>query len=225
MLHAIAVARSARPVWWLHAARDGQHHPFAAEVRHLMLALPHAHSFVCYSKPAAVDKLGEDFDAAGHLSRSLLEEIGIPRDADVYLCGPAAFMADMKAELAAYGVPPERVHMEIFSGGEARNPGVVGAVTRNPHLPKGDTDTGPLVSFARSGVAAHWNPSAYQSILELAEACDVPVRAGAVSATTVRAVWFRERCPTHQSRSTSPLPATSSSAAHNRPVMSSSISE
>jgi ferredoxin-NADP reductase/MOSC domain-containing protein YiiM len=176
MLHALAVARSARPVWWLHAARDGQHHPFAAEVRHLMLALPHAHSFVCYSKPAAVDKLGEDFDAAGHLSRSLLEEIGIPRDADVYLCGPAAFMADMKAELAAYGVPPERVHMEIFSGGEARNPGVVGAVTRNPHLPKGDTDTGPLVSFARSGVAAHWNPSAYQSILELAEACDVPVR-------------------------------------------------
>jgi ferredoxin len=35
---------------------------------------------------------------------------------------------------------------------------------------------GPLVSFARSGVAAHWKASAYQSILELAEACDVPVR-------------------------------------------------
>jgi ferredoxin len=27
-----------------------------------------------------------------------------------------------------------------------------------------------------SGVAAHWKASAYQSILELAEACDVPVR-------------------------------------------------
>jgi len=33
-----------------------------------------------------------------------------------------------------------------------------------------------LVSFARSGVAAHWDLSAYRSILELAEACDVPVR-------------------------------------------------
>jgi ferredoxin len=43
-------------------------------------------------------------------------------------------------------------------------------------VPKGDTGTGPLVSFARSGIAAHWNASAYQSILELAEACDVPVR-------------------------------------------------
>jgi ferredoxin len=33
-----------------------------------------------------------------------------------------------------------------------------------------------LVSFARSGIATHWQASSYQSILELAEACDVPVR-------------------------------------------------
>ena len=32
------------------------------------------------------------------------------------------------------------------------------------------------MSFARSGIAAHWKASGYQSILELAEACDVPVR-------------------------------------------------
>ena len=176
MLHALAAARPARQVLWLHAARDREHHPFAAEVRRLMLALPHGRSYVCYSKPASFDKLGEDFDAAGHLSRSVFEEAGIPREADVYLCGPAAFMADMKAALAGYGVPPQRIHIEIFNGGEPMSPGVVGAVTRNPHPPEGDTNTGPLVSFARSGIAAHWNASAYQSILELAEACDVPVR-------------------------------------------------
>jgi len=51
----------------------------------------------------------------------------------------------------------------------------ISAVTRAPHLPKDDADTGPLISFARSGVAAHWKPSDYQSILELAEACDVQV--------------------------------------------------
>src|SRR5438132_380440 len=34
----------------------------------------------------------------------------------------------------------------------------------------------PQLSFARSGITAHWNVSRYQSILELAEACDVPVR-------------------------------------------------
>ena len=119
--------------------------------------------------------MGEDFDATGRLSRAVLGEIGIPREADVYLCGPNLFMADMKAVFAAF-VAPERIHLENFNGGESLTPGVVGATARAPHPPRDDAETGPLVSFARSGIAAHWNASAHQSILELAEACDVPVR-------------------------------------------------
>jgi ferredoxin-NADP reductase/MOSC domain-containing protein YiiM/ferredoxin len=176
MLHGLAAARSARPVLWLHAARDGQHHPFAAEVRRLMPALAHGRLYVCYSKPASHDRIGEDFNAAGHLSPAVLGEIGIPREADVYICGPNRFMADMKGTLAALGVAPAQMHAEIFNGGESLTPGVVGAATRAPHLPEGDANTGPLVSFARSGIAAHWKASTYQNILELAEACDVPVR-------------------------------------------------
>ena len=176
MLHALAAVRSTRQVLWLYAARDGQHHPFAAEVRRLMLALAHGRSYVCYSSPGARDRLGAGFDASGHLSRSALDEIGIPREADVYLCGPTRFMADMKEALAASGVALERIHVELFNGSEAMTPGVVGAAIRAPHVPRDDADTGPLVSFARSGIAAHWKASAYQSILELAEACDVPVR-------------------------------------------------
>ena len=168
--------RSTRPVLWLHAARDRQHHPFAAEVRRLMLALAHGRSYVCYSRPGSGDRMGEDFDATGHLSRSVFDELGVPRDADVYLCGPTRFMADMKEALATLGVAPERIHVELFNGSESLTPGVVGAATRAPHLPEDEADTGPLVSFARSGIAAHWKASAYQSILELAEACDVPVR-------------------------------------------------
>jgi ferredoxin-NADP reductase/MOSC domain-containing protein YiiM len=176
MLYALAAARFTRPVLWLHAARDRQHHPFPAEVRRLMLALPHGRSYVCYSRPGSRDKMGEDYDATGHLSRSVFDEVGIPREADVYICGPTPFMADIKEALAALGVAPERIHVEIFNGSESRTPGVVGATTRTPHLPKDDANTGPLVSFARSGIAVHWKASAYLSILELAEACDVPVR-------------------------------------------------
>jgi ferredoxin-NADP reductase/MOSC domain-containing protein YiiM len=176
MLQALAAERSTRRVLWLHAARDRQHHPFPDEVRRLMRALPHGHSFVCYSKPSSGDRMGEDFDATGRLSRSVFDEVGIPREADVYLCGPDRFMADMKEALAGFGVAPRRIFAEIFSGGEARNPGIVGASARTPHLPEGNAGAGPLVSFARSGIAVHWNAARYQSILELAEACDVPVR-------------------------------------------------
>jgi ferredoxin len=120
--------------------------------------------------------MGEDFEAVGHLSRSVFDQIGVPKEADVYLCGPARFMADMKPALAAVGVAPGRTYVEIFNGSESLTPGVVGAAVRAPHQPPDDAATGPLVSFARSGVAAHWKASAYGSILELAEACDVPVR-------------------------------------------------
>ena len=176
MLHALAATHSTRPVWWLHGARDGQHHPFAAEVRRLILALPHGRGYVCYSRPGSDDTITEDFEATGHLSRTVFGAVGVPRDADVYICGPTRFMRDMKETLGTLGVAPERMHIELFNGSESMTPGVVGAALRAPHLPIDDADTGPLVSFARSSIAAHWNASSYQSILELAEACDVPVR-------------------------------------------------
>src|SRR5258708_4667035 len=63
ILHALAAARSTRQVLWLHAARDGQHHPFAAEVRRLMPALTPGRHYVCYIRPDSHDKMGEDFGA------------------------------------------------------------------------------------------------------------------------------------------------------------------
>ena len=176
MLYAMQSARSARPVLWLHVARDGKHFPFAGEIRRLISDLAHGRSYVCFSRPEPADRLGTDFDATGRLSRSIFDKVGLTSDAEVYLCGPSRFMADMRAAVAELGVKPNCIHVEIFNGGESSTPGVVGAVTKTPHRPPVDLETGPLVSFARSGIAAHWNPSAYQSILELAEACDVPVR-------------------------------------------------
>jgi ferredoxin-NADP reductase/MOSC domain-containing protein YiiM len=176
MLHALAAARSTRQVMWLHTARDGQHHPFAREVRSLLSALTNARSYVCYTKPDANDKIGEDFNATGRFSRAVFDELGLPRDADIYLCGPTQFMADMKAALTAIAVAPERIHIEIFNGGESRTPGVVGATARAPHPPSDEATAGPLVSFARSGISTHWDAARYASILEMAEACDVPVR-------------------------------------------------
>jgi hypothetical protein len=176
MLYALVAAPSTREVLWLHAARDRQHHPFASEVRRLIPALAHGHSYICYSRPGSRDKVGQDFDAAGHLSRSAFDEVGVPPEADVYLCGPTRFMVDMKEALADLGIVQERIHVEIFNGSESVTPGVVGAVARVPHRPNEEVNTGPLVSFARSGIAAHWNGSMYQNILELAEACDIPVR-------------------------------------------------
>ncbi len=177
MLYELAASQSGRPVLWLYQTRDGQHHPFAAEVRRLMAGITNGRSYVFYSRPRPDDRIGEDFDNEGHLSRSVFETIGVSTDAVVYLCGPSRFMANMKEALFELGVARERVFVELFTGSESMTPGIVDkTTTRLPHPPEHDADTGPLVSFARSGIAAHWNASSYGSLLELAEACDVPVR-------------------------------------------------
>jgi MOSC domain-containing protein YiiM/ferredoxin-NADP reductase len=227
MLHALATAHSTRQVFWIHGARDREHHPFTAEIRRLMLALPHGRSYVSYSRPGADDRKGEDFDVAGQLSRSIFDAVGLPREADVYICGPARFMTEMKEALANFGVAPDRIYLELFKGSESMTPGVVDAATRAPHRPTDDADTGPLVSFARSGIAAHWKASSYQSLLELAEACDVPVRWSCRTGVchNCESGWCRERSCTGRSRSTNQPRATSSCAVHNRLATSLSIYE
>jgi ferredoxin-NADP reductase/MOSC domain-containing protein YiiM/ferredoxin len=175
MLHQLVAERSTRHVWWLHGARDRSEHPFVAEVQALVAALPHGHSHVWYSRPAAGTLRGRDDETAGRLSTDLFGQLGIPRDADAYLCGPAAFMQELSTALVAFGLDRSRIRTEIFGAGPALTPGVVGAAVRAAHVPGGAPGTGPAVSFARSGITANWD-ARYGSLLELAEACDVPTR-------------------------------------------------
>jgi ferredoxin-NADP reductase/MOSC domain-containing protein YiiM len=175
MLHALAAHATPRLVWWIYGARNGLDHPFAREVRDLLDKLPQARSHVRYSRPEATDRLGVDFDAAGRLTVTALEQLGIPRGADFYLCGPAAFLDDFTAGLGSWGVARERVHTEIFGSGKPMTPGVKEVPRRPPHAPAGSPGKGPRISFARAGLTVSWDPR-FQSLLELAEACDVPVR-------------------------------------------------
>jgi len=175
MLHALAASRSQRAVWWLYGARNTAGHSFARESRELIGALPHARSFIAYSKPAPGDRLGEDYDASGHLSLAALQQLGAPRDADFYLCGPSSFLRSFTTDLKSWGVDSGHLHREVFGPEESLTPGIASAPAQAPHPPAGVPGPGPLVSFARSGLDVPWNP-AYQSLLELAEACGVPVK-------------------------------------------------
>jgi ferredoxin-NADP reductase/MOSC domain-containing protein YiiM len=175
MLHALAAARSTRDIWWLHGARSRADEPFAAESRGLLAALPRAHRHICYSSPGPDDVQGRDYDTAGHLSAPVLAGLDLPRDADAYLCGPPAFMADISAALAAGGMQAARIRTEVFGAGPTITPGIAPAAARRPHPPAGQPGNGPLVAFARSDLSARWDPG-YASLLEFAEACDVPVR-------------------------------------------------
>lgn len=177
MLHSLPTTASnlSREIWWCYGARNGQEHPFAAEVRTLLRKFPNIHSLIAYSQPRDDDRQGEDYDVQGRLNPALFEERNIPKTADFYLCGPSAFLADLTGALRTWKVPDAWIHSEIFGTTSSFTPGISNSSLSPPHPPSGAIANGPNVSFTRSGLTVPWNPK-YASLLEFAEACDVPVR-------------------------------------------------
>jgi ferredoxin-NADP reductase/MOSC domain-containing protein YiiM len=174
MLHALAAERSEREIWWIYGARNRVDHPFAEESRSILKQLSRGRGYIVYSRPAAIDNLGADFDAPGHVDTALLERVGVSKGSDFYLCGPSSFLQNMRDGLRTWGVLADNVHTEIFGALDGITPGMA-RTDHVPHLPQGPPGSGPQVSFARSGITVAWDPK-FSSLLELAEACDVPVR-------------------------------------------------
>lgn len=174
MLHELADSRSDREVWWIHGARSPREHPLAAEAHALIAQLPRASEHVFYSA-ATPHGTGDEHAVSGRLGRDGLAALGIPVDATAYVCGPASFMADMKDALTASGLEETAIHYELFGALPSVNPGLTGEARPKPHPPAGPVGTGPAVTFARSGVSTPFRDTE-RTLLELAEACDVPAR-------------------------------------------------
>jgi ferredoxin-NADP reductase/MOSC domain-containing protein YiiM len=169
MLQAESAAETSRPLWWVHSARDGGHHPFAGEVRDRLHEMRDGRSVVFYSRSALSDEIGVVYDIAGRLDLARLAADGMPMDAVFYLCGPSAFATALTSALAGMGVDPARIRSESFGPSAVAQSGVP------PHPPAGAVGEGPSVHFMRSGLSVPWS-ARNASLLELAEACDVPVR-------------------------------------------------
>ena len=174
MLHQLAAGPSPRQVWWIYGARRPEEHPLAAEAHQLLASLPHAREHLFYSAatPAERHQAGA---AAGRLTQDKLAALEPPANATAYLCGPESFMTDMQRALTALGIDPARIRTELFGARSSINPGLTGKARRRPHQPPGPQGSGPRVTFARSGISAAF-PCAVRTILELADACDIPTR-------------------------------------------------
>jgi ferredoxin-NADP reductase/MOSC domain-containing protein YiiM len=174
MLYRLAGEHSERPVWWIHTTHDASSHAFSTEVADLLSRLPSARALVFYTAPAQ-PLAPSSAVRAGRVTAEVVAGLGLPTDASAYVCGPEAFMDAVAAALTGVGISPARIHTERFGSRSPINPGVVAADTPPPHQPPGVPGSGPAVTFARSGLTAAWSDT-YSSVLELAEACDVPTQ-------------------------------------------------
>ena len=174
MLQALAEEHSDREIWWLHGARNGHEHSFAAETRALLASLPNTCSYVYYSRPGPDDVKGRDFDAAGRLTGSVLARSNHPATR-THICAGLGHLWTRSAPVwRASGSPrqtstPSRSALHPADAGHRSDAHAAAPPTRRR------AGSGPTIEFARSDLAIPWS-DAYASLLELAEACDVPVR-------------------------------------------------
>jgi ferredoxin-NADP reductase/MOSC domain-containing protein YiiM len=177
MLHALSSDsfKSSREVWWIHGARNGNQHVFAKEARELLDAIPRSHAVIAYSKPNSTDHFGRNFDIQGRVDLANSQTLSIPVEADFYLCGPTGFLTDLTRDLVSLGIPPHDIHQEVFGAITSVEPGVAKTERKTPHPPVRFPGDGPIVSFTRSGLVVPWDDQ-FKSLLEFAEACDVPVK-------------------------------------------------
>jgi len=169
MLYALKCASNGRKVWWIYATQDLGHHCFLKEIRQIASEMGSLRVVNIYSRPGAGEVQGVDFDIRGRLSLDVLKQLGVPVEADFYLCGPGGYLTNTITALQALGVAQERIRFESF--------GQRGEISKNgkvPHLPAVNDGTGPLVTFTKSNISFAWSPR-FGSILEAAEAGDIPV--------------------------------------------------
>jgi len=156
----------ARHVWFIHGATNSETHAFNQRVRKLAEAHPCLDVHIRYSKPLEGEIEAANYQSTGHVDIDLIKSLLPLDDYEFYLCGPVPFMESLYKGLKDLGVPDERIHYEFFGPGATllreQPGGTTGLVTDL-------SDRAPVsVQFAKSGIAAMWDPSK-GTLLELAE--------------------------------------------------------
>ncbi|RAH71140.1 flavohemoprotein [Aspergillus aculeatinus CBS 121060] len=114
-------AQTQRKITYAHGARTSAARAFRPQIKELAAKVPNLHAIFFTSHPGAEEKQGEDYDVAGRLDVNQLDKQKdlYLEDATTkyYICGPTAFMLDVKQKLTAAGVADDRIKMELFGTG------------------------------------------------------------------------------------------------------------
>ncbi|KAF2830527.1 globin-like protein [Ophiobolus disseminans] len=120
VLHTLVEKKSSRPVSWIHGARNSNTRAFKKNVDQLAKNNENVHAVHFSSSPKEGETEGQDFDIQGRIELDKVDKEVLFTNNDktqYFVCGPAQFMLDTEKKLKSYGVPAERVKMELFGTG------------------------------------------------------------------------------------------------------------
>ncbi|MEO0828044.1 MAG: 2Fe-2S iron-sulfur cluster-binding protein [Cyanobacteria bacterium J06642_9] len=154
MAKAVSAVNPARPVWFLHGARNGEYHALREEMLSVAAQTPNLQLHFCYSRPRPED--ADLYHGTGYVDIERIQSLVAPAiaehinptAADYFLCGSPSFMDALRAGLAEWGVSETNVFFESFSKGPK-------AAVATPE-PAADAVSTAEVVFAQSGKTATW---------------------------------------------------------------------
>lgn len=112
-----AAVATERPIHFIHCARNGSVHAFRDWIEDMASKHPQLKRFYCYAED---DGKSPAAHAIGMLDQARLEQwLPENRDVDAYFLGPKGFMAAMKRQLKAAGVPDGQARYEFFGPASA----------------------------------------------------------------------------------------------------------
>ena len=114
MLQALAAPGDESPVWLVHGARGGGHHPPAHEILELTVSRAGAQVHIAYSRPCPENEAGIEYDSKGRVDGAHLASLIEDVEAHYFSCGPTRFMGDIQTVLERRNIPSEYIHMETF---------------------------------------------------------------------------------------------------------------
>lgn len=117
MLNQLVTEDLPQQVSFIHAARHGAVHAMKSHIQNLKAQYKNLKTLTAYEFPQSNDVHGQDYDVSGRLDLATADNELLPADADYYLCGPMAFMAEQQKNLIARGIPAENIHSEAFGTG------------------------------------------------------------------------------------------------------------
>jgi len=120
ILNTLAEKQSERPITWIHTARNSNVRAFKSHVEQLSAANKNLHTVLFTTDPSEEEVQGQHYDVKGRLDMGKLNAEKLYTDnssTQYFTCGPTSFMQDVGNKLKSFGVPSERIKMELFGTG------------------------------------------------------------------------------------------------------------
>jgi len=164
MLNAIVALGIKRETWFFLGVPNKKEHVMQEHLETVANENENVRLHVCYSRPGETDVEGQDYHHKERVSVKLLERLLPSNNYDYFICAPPVMIKELREDLAAWGVPKDKIHFEAFGSQTVKECNI-------QEVPAVD------ITFAKSGKTIPWDPK-MNSLLDFAEANGITMDSG-----------------------------------------------